>query len=94
MSYELSVPKLRLLVKHGADVHVLNERGETTLFNMVRFKKFPGALFFLQQGVDPDIAASDGTTMQSELEKGVKEYQSQQRPMGKRAQPRKYFRKR
>lgn len=47
MSYELSVPKLQLLVKHGADVHVLNERGETTLFNMVRFKKFPQALFFL-----------------------------------------------
>ena len=81
MSYEVSVPKLQLLVKHGADVHVLNERGETTLFNMVRFKKFPEALFFLQQGVDPDIAASDGITMQSELEKGVKEYQSQQRPM-------------
>ncbi|GEM_PF-3154494 len=81
MSYELSVPKIQLLVQHGADVHVLNERGETTLFNMVRFKRFPQALFFLQQGVDPDIAASDGGTMQSELEKGVKEYQSQQRPM-------------
>ena len=81
MSYELSVPKLQLLVNHGADVHVRNERGETTLFNMVRFKKFPQALFFLRQGVDPDIAASDGTTMQSELEKGVREYQSQQRPM-------------
>ena len=81
MSYELSVPKLQLLVQHGADVHVLNERGETTLFNMVRFKKFPQALYFLQQGVDPDIAASDGGTMQDELAKGVREYQSQQRPM-------------
>ncbi len=81
MSYELSVPKLLLLVNHGADVHVLNERGETTLFNMVRLKKFPQALFFLQQGVDPDVAALDGATMRSELEKGVKEYQSQQRPM-------------
>ena len=81
LSYELSVPKLQLLVKHGADVHVLNERGETTLYHMVRFKKFPQALFFLQQGVDPDIAASDGQTVQNELAKGVKEYQSQQRPM-------------
>jgi len=81
MSYQVSAPKLQLLVQHGADVHVLNERGETTLFNMVRFKKFPEALFFLQQGVDPDIAASDGSTMQSELEKGVKEYESQNRPM-------------
>ncbi len=81
MSYELSVPKLQLLVQYGADVHVLNERGETTLFNMVSFKKFPQALFFLQHGVDPDVAASDGRTMQSELEKGVQEYQSQQRPM-------------
>ncbi|MEO7363864.1 MAG: hypothetical protein ABI120_26275 [Gemmatimonadaceae bacterium] len=81
MSYQLNVPKLELLVKHGADVHVLNERGETTLYNMVRFKKFPQALYFLQQGVDPDLAAADGSTMQSELEKGVKEYESQQRPM-------------
>ena len=81
MSYEVSVPKLQLLVNHGADVHVLNERGETTLFNMVSFKKFPAALFFLQQGVDPNIATSDGRTVQSELEKGVKEYESQQRPM-------------
>ncbi len=81
MSYQLSVPMLELLVKHGADVHVLDQRGETTLFKSVRFKKFPEALFFLQHGVDPNIPASDGTTMQSELEKGVKEYQSQQRPM-------------
>ena len=81
MSYQVSVPKLQLLVKHGANVHVLNERGETTLFNAVSFKKFPEALFFLQQGVDPDIASANGTTMQMELEKGVKEYESQQRPM-------------
>lgn len=81
MSYEVNVRKLQLLVKHGADVRVVNEQGETTLLNMVRFKKFPEALFFLQQGVDPGIAASDGRTVQSELEKGVKEYESQQRPM-------------
>ena len=81
MSYEVNVRKLQLLVKHGADVRVVNEQGETTLLNIVRFKKFPEALFFLQQGVDPGIAASDGRTVQSELEKGVKEYESQQRPM-------------
>ncbi|MCC6245330.1 MAG: hypothetical protein IT353_20990 [Gemmatimonadaceae bacterium] len=81
MSYQVSVPKLRLLVQHGADVHVRNERGETTLFNMVRFKKYAEALFFLQQGVDPAIASSDGQTVQGELEKGVAEYRAQQRPM-------------
>lgn len=81
MSYQLSVPKLQLLVTHGADVHAKNVRGETTLYNMVRFKKFPQALFFLEHGVDPGIAANDGTTMQSELEKGVQEYTSQNRPM-------------
>ena len=62
-------------------MQAVNERGETTLFNMVRFKKFPEALFFLEQGVDPEIASTDGTTMRMELDKGVKEYQSQQRPM-------------
>ena len=81
MSYQLSVPKLQLLVQHGADVHVKNERGETTLYNMVSFKKFPEALFFLEQGVDPDIPATNGRTMYEELEKGVQEYKSQQRPM-------------
>jgi len=81
MSYQLNVPKLQLLVQHGANVHARNERGETTLYNMVRFKKFPEALFFLEHGVDFEIAATDGTTMQEELDKGVREYQSQQRPM-------------
>lgn len=81
MSDQVSVPKLQLLVKHGANVHVLNERGESTLFNMVRFKKFPEALFFLEHGVDPQIANVDGQTARTELEKGVREYESQRRPM-------------
>jgi len=81
MSYQLNVPKLQLLVQHGANVHARNERGETTLYNMVRFKKYAEALFFLEHGVDPETAASDGTTMQEELDKGVREYRSQRRPM-------------
>lgn len=81
LSYQVPLAQLRLLVQHGADVQAKNERGESTLMNAVSFKKFPEALFFLEQGVDPDYATSDGRTARTELKRVEGEYAAQRRPM-------------
>ncbi len=81
LSYEVRLPQLQLLVQHGADVHAKNERGESTLMNAISFKHFPEALFFLEQGVDPDYATSDGRTARTELKRVEDEYAATQRPM-------------
>jgi len=81
LSYEVPLPQLRLLVQHGADVQAKNERGESTLMNAISFKKFSEALFFLEQGVDPDYATSDGRTARTELKRVEDEYAASQRPM-------------
>ncbi|MEO7996198.1 MAG: hypothetical protein ABI852_02070 [Gemmatimonadaceae bacterium] len=81
LNYQLKLPQIRILVKHGADVKALKDNGYTTLLNAVYFKQYPEALFYLEHGVDPDYVAPDGNTVQKELEKGAKEYAMQQRPM-------------
>ncbi len=81
LSYEVRLPQLQLLVQHGADVQARNAQGESTLMNAIRFKHFPEALFFLEQGVDPDYATSDGRTARTELKRVEDEYAATQRPM-------------
>ena len=81
LSYQVPLPQLQLLVQHGADVQARNELGESTLMNAIRFKRFPEALFFLEQGVDPDYATSDGRTARTELKRVEDEYAEAQRPM-------------
>lgn len=81
LAHELKLPQIRILVKHGADVHAIKDNGYTTLLNAVYFKFYPEALFYLDQGIDPDYVAPDGNTVQLELARAVKEYAAQSRPM-------------
>lgn len=81
LAYQVNVAKLKLLVQHGADVQAKNQLGESTLMSAIRFKKFPEALFFLEQGVDPDYASPDGRTARSELDRAVKEAANYHQPM-------------
>lgn len=81
LSSQVPLPQLQLLVQHGADVQARNERGESTLMNAISFQKFPQALFFLEHGVDPDYATSDGRTARTELKRVEEHYAETSRPM-------------
>ncbi|MEO7361192.1 MAG: hypothetical protein ABI120_12745 [Gemmatimonadaceae bacterium] len=81
LNYQLKLPQIKILVKHGADVHALKDNGYTTMLNATYFKQYPEALFYLEHGVDPDYVAPDSNIVAKELERAVKEYAAQSRPM-------------
>lgn len=75
--YNMTLPKLRLLVQYGADVQRRSQRsdrmGWSVLMNAVYLREWEWAQFFLDQGVAPSYAAPDGTTALSILRERVEE---------------------
>ena len=70
-SYNMTMPKLRLLVQHGADVQRRSQRsdrmGWSALMNAVYLREWEWAQFFLDQGVAPGYTSADGSTALSIL---------------------------
>ncbi len=71
LSGNMTVAKLALLTKHGADVNVRSKRtdrpGWSTLMNAVYLGEWEWAMFFLQKGVAVDYRATDGKTVRDIL---------------------------
>jgi hypothetical protein len=69
LSYNMTVAKLELLVRRGADVQARSARtdrpGWSTLMNAAYLGMWPEALFFLRHGVSPDYVARDGKTVRT-----------------------------
>jgi hypothetical protein len=76
-SYNMTMPKLRLLVQYGADVHRRSARtdrmGWSTLMNAVYLKEWEWAQFFLEHGVSEDYTSADGSSALSILRERVAE---------------------
>jgi hypothetical protein len=76
-SYNMSMPKIRMLVQYGADVQRRSKRsdrlGWSTLMNAVYLREWEWAQFFLDQGVPADYKSADGSSALSILRERVTE---------------------
>jgi hypothetical protein len=75
--YNMTLPKIRMLVQHGADVQRRSQRidrmGWSALMNAVYLREWEWALYFLEQGVPAGYKSEDGSTALSILEERVRE---------------------
>jgi len=75
--YNMTMPKLRMLMQYGADVHRRSARidrmGWSTLMNAVYLREWDWAQFFLDQGVAADYKSADGSSALSILRERVAE---------------------
>ncbi len=77
----MTVPKLEVFAKHGADLRALDGRsdrkGYSLLMNAVVYQQWDNAAWLLAHGVSPDVKGADGATVDSLLkearEAGVEE---------------------
>jgi len=60
--YTATPELIRLLLKHGADPNVQDDRGVTSLHEAVRRNKVDAVKVLLQHGADPAIRDSEGKT--------------------------------
>jgi ankyrin repeat protein len=81
MTTGVTAAKAALLLKHGADIHVLDGDGDNVLIRAVDFNFYPLATFYLEHGIDPAYVTRTGRTVDSVLEKEVDYYTTNQRPM-------------
>lgn len=51
---------IKMLVKHGADVHYINPKNENALFHACRSCNFQAANFLIEQGIDQNLVNTDG----------------------------------
>ncbi|HEX5819253.1 MAG TPA: hypothetical protein VFY20_10255 [Gemmatimonadales bacterium] len=69
LHHNLTVPKLELLVAHGADLQVKSPRtdrqGWSALMNAAYMANWPVATYLLEHGVSPEYTAPDGMTLDS-----------------------------
>lgn len=77
----MTVPKLEVFAKHGADLRALDGRsdrkGYSLLMNAVVYQQWDNARWLLEHGVSPNVKGADGATVDSLLkearEAGVEE---------------------
>lgn len=67
-----TLPVVRLLVSHGADVDAANQFRQTALLYAIRANNAPIVSFLLRAGADPNLRMSDGDSLLSEAaRKGI-----------------------
>ena len=71
-SYAIPPSRLAILVKHGADLQLLDDKKWTLLMNAVYFKKWASAKFFLEHNVSADYVAPDSNSVRTLLDAVVK----------------------
>ena len=80
LNSNVHVPRAKLLVQHGADVHVLTNGGHNVVMNAIRFHAFPLALHYLSIGIDPNYTSPSGNSALTELARVNAENESYQKP--------------
>jgi hypothetical protein len=67
----MTVPKLEVFARHGADLHALDGRsdrkGYSLLMNAVVYQQWDNAMWLLAHGVSPEVKGADGATVASLL---------------------------
>lgn len=82
-SYSIPRSRLELLLKHGANLQVFDDKGWTLLMNAVYFKNWDQASFFLEHDVPIKYTAPDSNTVHTLLDEVVRKSKSYQESPGK-----------
>ncbi|MEP6779916.1 MAG: ankyrin repeat domain-containing protein [Gemmatimonadaceae bacterium] len=80
--YSIPRSRLELLVKHGANLQVFDNKGWTLLMNAVYFKNWDEASFFLEHDVPVKYTAPDSNTVRTLLDEAVRKAKSYQESPG------------
>lgn len=81
-SYSIPRSRLEILVRHGANLQVFDDKGWTLLMNAVYFKNWDQALFFLEHDVPIKYTAPDSNTVRTLLDEVVRKAKSYQESPG------------